>query len=155
MAESHRSIDPLVSYAFIVEIGGTAVARFSGVDGLGYEVEMIEYRDSETPNLPRFRQGRRKAGRVTLKRGVLVGENNDLMAWIREIEKGVVSQRNISITIGNYGKDKGISEPKAPHTWVLRGCAPTKWSMGNLDGNSNSPLIESLELVVSEVSVEK
>lgn len=155
MAESHRSIDPLVSYAFIVEIGGTAVARFSGVDGLGYEVEMIEYRDSETPNLPRFRQGRRKAGRVTLKRGVLVGENNDLMAWIREIEKGVVSQRNISITIGNYGKDQGISEPKAPHTWVLRNCAPTKWSMGNLDGNSNSPLIESLELVVSEVSVEK
>ena len=92
---------------------------------------------------------------MTLKRGVLVGENNDLMAWIREIEKGVVSQRNISITIGNYGKDKGLSEPKAPHTWVLRGCAPTKWSMGNLDGNSNSPLIESLELVVSEVSVEK
>lgn len=156
--ESHRSIDPLVSYAFIVEIGGVAVARFNGVDGLSYEVEMIEYRDSESPNLPHFRQGRRKAGRVTLKRGVLVGDNTDLLTWIRQVEKGTIQPRDIAITIGNYGGagngGAGIHEAKGPSTWVLYECKPTKWSMGNLDGNSNAPLIESLELVVSSVSVQ-
>ncbi|MBR4986113.1 MAG: phage tail protein [Proteobacteria bacterium] len=147
-------IDPLVSYAFVVEINQNPVARFSGVDGLSYEVEMIEYRDSEQPNLPQFRQGRRKAGRVTLKRGVLVdyGKKNDLLEWIRSVEKGVVKPRDITITIGNYGKDSGICETKAPHTWSLSNCMPTKWSLGSLDGNSNSPLIESLEIVVSEMS---
>ncbi|MBQ1926401.1 MAG: phage tail protein [Proteobacteria bacterium] len=156
--ESHRNIDPVVSYAFIVQIEGIAVARFNGVDGLSYEVEMIEYRDSESPNLPQFRQGRRKPGRVTLKRGILVGGNTDLLTWIRQVEKGSIQPRNIAISIGNYGGPgaggPGIHEAKGPSTWLLYDCKPTKWSMGNLDGNSNSPLIESLELVVSSVSVQ-
>lgn len=157
MAEFGRrmDIDPLVSFAFSVSIDGISVARFSGVDGLAYEAEMIEYRDSATPNLVSFRQGRRKAGRVTLKRGVLVGstQTNDLLAWIREIEKGVVTPRDISVEIGNYGME-GVDETNGSkaRSWQLLNCRPAKWSLGALDSNSNGSLLESIELVVEEIT---
>jgi phage tail-like protein len=151
MESAHREIDPLVNYAFKVEVGGLQVARFNNVDGLNYEVEMIEYRSSEDPNLPRFRQGRRKAQRVTFKRGVLVGGNVDLLTWLQEVEKGTVSSKDITVTIGAYGAQENESGGQ-DNAWVLHDCMPTKWSLGSLDSNSNSALIESLEVVASFVS---
>ncbi len=149
-----NDVDPLVSYAFKVQINNRDVARFSGVDGLSYEVEMIEYRDSATPNLPMFRQGRKKPVHVTLKRGVLVGysADNDLLNWICEVESGTVTARSVNIEVGNYGSGAGISETSAPHNWELTGCVPTKWTLGSLDGNSNSPLVETIELVAQAVT---
>ncbi len=159
MAELGRrnNVDPLVSYSFSVEMGGggqsSLVARFSGVDGLSYEVEMIEYRDAACPNEPMFRQGRRKPARVTLKHGVLVGYNpsNDLLTWIRECEAGSIKPRDITITVGSYGPNKVDETGGAPASWQLLGCKPAKWSLGSLDGNSSSNLIESLEVVVEKM----
>lgn len=144
-------VDPLVSFSFVVSIDGINVARFNGVDGLAYEAEMIEYRDSSEPHVVMYRQGRRKAPRVTLKRGVLVGsKSNDLLNWIREIENGAISKRNIVIEIGSYGSldETDGSEHRA---WQLLNCMPAKWSLGALDSNSNSALLETLELVVEEI----
>ena len=63
--------DPAVSFSFQVRFErGSAIARCASIDGLSREVEMIEYRDSAEPNIPRFRQGRRKAPRITLKKSV-------------------------------------------------------------------------------------
>ena len=140
-------IDPVVSFSFAVIMNNSEVARFSGVDGLSYEAEMIEYRDSANPNLPMFRQGRRKPVRVTLKRGMLVGylAVNDLYAWINEIDTGVVKPRDITIEIG--GEESG----SAPRAFLLSGCMPSKWSLSSLDGNSNTVLIESLEMVAQYV----
>ena len=157
MAEFGRrkDIDPLVSFAFSVSIGGINVARFNGVDGLSYEVEMIEYRDSAQPNLVKYRQGRRKPARVTLKRGVLVGatQSNDLLAWIRSVEAGVIEPRDITVEIGNYGLNGGVDEVgnEKARAWQLLRCRPAKWSLGALDSNSNGSLLESLELVVEEI----
>ena len=151
------AIDPLDSYAFRVEIDGLEVARFNNVDGLNYEAEMIEYRSSNDPNLPKFRQGRRKAGRLTLKRGVLVGGGaNPLFDWIREVEAGTVTPRNIAVTVGNYGRDTfdaiAVDETRGgKRQWQLLQCRPTKWGLSTLDSNSSNALIESLELAVEEI----
>ncbi|MBQ9817742.1 MAG: phage tail protein [Proteobacteria bacterium] len=147
-----NDIDPLVSYAFKVQINNKEVARFSNVDGLSYEVEMIEYRDSATPNMPMYRQGRKKPIRVTLKRGVLVGYSaeNDLLNWITEVEKGTVSARSVNIEVGQYGT---VNEAgSTPHNWELTGCVPTKWTLGALDGNSNGPLVETIELLAQTIA---
>ena len=148
-------MDPLVSFAFKVDIDGQEVARFSGVDGLSYEAEMIEYRSSDMPNEVRFRQGRRKAGRVTLKRGVLVGgagKDNIFFRWIDNINVGTVVAKDITITVGDYGIDKGIDETEGgKRAWTLSQCRPTKWSLSSLEGTSNNPLIESIEFAVEAV----
>ena len=145
--------DPLVSFAFKVQIDGLEVARFNGVDGLNYEAEMIEYRSSNNPNLPKFRQGRRKAGHVSLKRGVLVGGgSNPLFDWIREVEAGTITPRNIAITIGDYGGEGTVDETRGgKRVWQLLQCRPTKWGISSLDGTANNPIIETLELAVEEV----
>lgn len=147
-------MDPLVGFNFVVEIDGLIIGRFNGVDGLDYEVEMIEYRASDTPNLPRFRQGRKKAARITLKRGVLVGgKENILLGWLREVESKTITRRNISISVGRYNVDETNNAKQ--RSWELLNCAPTKWSMGNLDSNANNPLIETIEFVVEEVTQSK
>lgn len=146
------NVDPLVAFDFTVEMQNTgsgcadkpeSVARFQGVDGLSYEVEMIEYRDAASPNLPKFRQGRRKAGRVTLKRGLGVESGSDnLISWLRECESGVVTPRNLTITVDAHEEGSKVYE--------LLNCRPTKWSLGALDSNSSAIAIESVELVVEE-----
>ncbi|MCL2325431.1 MAG: phage tail protein [Proteobacteria bacterium] len=142
-------MDPLVNFSFTVDINGINVARFNGVDGLNYEVEMIEYRSSDKPNLPQFRQGRKKAARVTFKRGVLVGSGNNLLLnWLREVESKSITRRDVSVTIGDYGGDETSGGQR---TWQLIGCLPSKWNLSSLDSNSNSAAIENLELVVEEV----
>ena len=142
-----NDIDPLVSYAFEVHFGETIVTRFSGVDGLNSEVEMIEYRDSASPNEVQYRQGRMKPARVTFKRGVAVAGGMDFLAWLQETE---ISKKDVYVTIGRFGRDKGIVENEI--TWWLHDCKPVKWSLGSLEGNSNNALIETLEVVVSKVT---
>lgn len=153
-SNGRRPIDPLVSSQFMVIIDGIAVARFASVDGLSVEVEMIEYRDSTAPNLPRYRQGRAKPCRVTLKRGLLVknGADNDfetsnrLLNWIEEYRQGTISARNVVISVGSSEERHG-----GKADWMLYQCRPTKWSLGSLEGSSNTPLFETLELAVEEV----
>ena len=154
VSNGRRPIDPLVSSQFMVIIDGIAVARFASVDGLSVEVEMIEYRDSTQPNLPHYRQGRAKPCRVTLKRGLLVknGADNDfetsnrLLDWIEEYEKGTISARNVVISVGSGEERHG-----GKADWMLCQCRPTKWALGSLEGSSNPPLFETLELAVEEV----
>lgn len=148
-------MDPLVGFSFEVLIDGLTIGRFNNVEGLGYEVEMIEYRSSDKPNLPQFRQGRRKAARVTFKRGVLVGgKENVLLGWLREVESKTITRRNISVAVGQYDTVEETNGAKQ-RSWELLNCAPVKWSLGNLDSNSNNALIETIEFVVEEVTQSK
>ena len=163
MGTSYES-DPLVSFSFQVSFGNECLARCSSVDGLSKEVEMIEYRDASAPNLPHFRQGRRKAPRITIKKAYLYGGlgKNELFNWIAEADKGTVTPKDVSITVGSYGNvtpdkyESGAQRNFAnQNAWVLRNCTPTKWSIGALDGNSNSLILESLALVGAEITVGK
>lgn len=145
--------DPLVSFAFTVSFGTEAVALVSGVDGLSKEVEMIEYRDSATPNLPHFRQGRRKAPRITLKRAYLNGGNsNKFFEWIAQADAGTVEAKDVTITVGQYGPSGNMERDYGgKNAWVLSQCTPAKWSIGSLDGTSNSLIFETIELVCEEI----
>ena len=145
--------DPLVSFAFAVEFDNAPVALVSSVDDLSKEVEMIEYRDSAAPNMPHFRQGRRKAPRITLKRAYLNGGNsNPFFDWIAQADQGAAEAKDVSISVGYYG-DKRIEERDfgGKNTWVLQQCKPTKWSVATLDGTSNSLIFETIELVCEEI----
>ena len=158
MSDSRTGVkDPLVSFAFKVEFDGAPVALVSGVDGLSKEVEMIEYRDAATPNMPHFRQGRRKAPRITLKRAYLNGGNtNKFFEWIAEADNGEVKAKNVTITVGQFGPS-GIEERDfgGMNAWVLSQCKPAKWSISSLDGTSKSLIFESIELVCEEVRLSK
>ena len=150
--------DPLVSFAFTVHFGKDLVALVSAVDGLSKEVEMIEYRDSATPNLPHFRQGRRKAPRITLKRAYLNGggEGNPFFEWIADADKKAVEAKDVTITVGQYGANERLERDYGGrNVWVLSQCKPVKWSISSLEGTSNSLIFETIELVCEEVRLSK
>lgn len=145
--------DPLVSFAFKIEFDSAPVARCSGVDGLSKEFEMIEYRDSAMPNLPRFRQGRAKAPRITLKRAYLNGGNsNPFYEWLAQGDNnGVIQPKDVTITVGAYGLKEEERNYGSQNAWVLLNCRPVKWSLGSLDGTSNSLIFETIELTCEEI----
>ena len=67
------------------------------------------------------------------------------------IETGFFNQKEFF----GLGKETRSVDFANQNAWVLRNCTPTKWSIGALDGNSNSLILESLELVAEEISVGK
>lgn len=150
--------DPAVSFSFQVRFaGGAAIARCAGVDGLSKEVEMIEYRDSAKPNIPRFRQGRVKAPRITIKKAYIDKKSSAVfMEWISQADNGTVKPQNLEIIVGAYGSnvtsaDYESQAGSSASVWQLYNCRPTKWSIGSLDGSSNGLIFESIELVAEEV----
>lgn len=140
--------DPPVSFAFNVELDTGFVGKVCGIDGLSKEVEMIEYRDSTTPNMPHFRQGRRKAPRITFKRAYLNGSNaNEFYEWIMQADTGTVEARDVTITVGQYPHRDFAGK----NSWVLSRCKPVKWSASSFDGMTSSLIFETIELVCEEI----
>ena len=139
-----RTYDPLGNYNFYVD--GITVGSFAGVDGLSYEIEMIEYRVSDEPMLPRYRPGLPKYGRITLKRGYVV--NTEFNKWIQDVQKGDYERKDGHIELcDNAGN--------AVATWDLHRALPTKWTVGGFDGKGTEVVYETLELVVEEILLGK
>lgn len=137
---TRREFDPVGNYNFFVD--GISSGVFTGVDGLNYEVEMVEYRDAENPTIPRFRAGMPKGGRITLKRGFITSV--DMNKWIEDISAGVYERKDATIQLlDNAGE--------VISSWNLYNCMPSKWTMSGLDGKGNDSAMETIELVVEEV----
>jgi phage tail-like protein len=140
MADTRRAFDPVGNYNFFVD--GISSGVFSGVDGLNYEVEMIEYRDASNPTIPRFRAGKPKGGRITLKRGFILSV--DMNKWIEDISAGKYERKDATIQLmDNTGE--------VVSSWDLYGCLPSKWALGGFDGKGGEVVYETIELVVEEV----
>lgn len=137
---TRRKMDPVGNYVFTVN--DITAGAFSGVDGLSYEIEMIEYRVSDNPMIPRYRPGLPKYGRITLKRGYVV--NTEFNDWIEKVQSGIYERKDGSIEL----KDNAGNTVQR---WNLFRCLPTKWNIGGLDGKGNEVVYESLELVVEEI----
>ncbi|MDX9721864.1 MAG: phage tail protein [Myxococcota bacterium] len=137
---ARRELDPVTNFSF--EVDGITQGKFAGVDGLSYEIEMIEYRVSDEPMLPRFRPGLPKYGRITLKRGYVM--NPEFNEWITQVQAGNYERKDGSIVLKDYYGEE-------VRRWNLYRCLPTKWNIGSLEGKGTEALYESLELVVEEI----
>lgn len=141
MGIARREFDPVGNYAFSVELDGITAAQFSAVDGLSYECELIEYRVSEAPNLPRFRPGTAGFGSVTLKGGVI--DSTELVDWIARCQAGIYERKDITINVYDNAGHGVVG-------WNLFRCLPSKWSITSLDGKGNDVSFRSIELRVEE-----
>ena len=85
-----------------------------------------------------------------------ISEANEFLRWIRRADDGIVEAKDITVTVGKYGGSVGGNEARKGSSedtvaWTLSGCRPTKWSLGSLEGNSSSALIETLEVVAEKI----
>jgi len=130
---------PLTVFHFSVSWGGDNIG-FSEVSGLSQEVQAIEYRDGlmSGTTLPLKRPGLKKAGNITLKKG-MVADNIELYTWLNNSGQPNVERRDLVITLLN---DEG-----APvFVWSVAQAWPVKCEGPGLKASGNDIAIESVDL---------
>jgi phage tail-like protein len=137
---------PLTSFHFTVSWGGDNIG-FSEVSGLSVENQPIEYRDGlmSAKTLPLKRPGLRKAGNISLKRGI-VAANNDLYAWFNNFGEPNVTRRTLVITLLN-------DEGNPVFVWTISEAWPVKCEGPGLKASGNEIAIETLELAHEGITV--
>jgi phage tail-like protein len=137
---------PLTSFHFTVSWGGDNIG-FSEVSGLSVENQPIEYRDGlmSAKTLPLKRPGLRKAGNISLKRGI-VAANNDLYTWFNNFGEPNVTRRTLVITLLN-------DEGNPVFVWTISEAWPVKCEGPGLKASGNEIAIETLELAHEGITV--
>jgi len=138
--------DAIGNYNFRVEIDGIDAGQFQGVDGLGMELEVIEYQNGDDSIL-RKRPGRTKFNDVTLKKGYIA--TTILHDWIDQarLGNGQYERKLVSVVLHDNGdpmNDPGGSEIKR---WNLYECWPKSWKVTSLDGKGTDILVEEVVIV--------
>jgi phage tail-like protein len=137
---------PLPVFHFSVEWGGNRVG-FSEVTGLTQENQAIEYRDGAFPEYSSIKMpGLRKFSNITLKRGVVKGDN-DFFAWLATVKLNKVERRDLVIKL--------LNEEHAPvMVWKVQNAFPVKVEGPQLKASANEVAIESIEIAHEGLEVQ-
>jgi phage tail-like protein len=129
---------PLPVFHFKVEWGGQNVG-FSEASGLTQEVQLIEYRDGNSPDYSTIKMpGLHKYNNITLKRGIMKGDN-DFFKWLNTVKLNTIERRNLTISLLN-------EEHEAVMVWKAVNAFPVKVEGPGLKASGNEVAIESIEL---------
>jgi phage tail-like protein len=129
---------PLVTFHFTVEWGGNRIG-FSEVTGLTQENQAIEYRDGSFPEYSAIKMpGLRKFAPITLKRGIVV-HDNDFFKWLSTVKMNTVERRNIIIALRNENLDPVM-------VWHVSNAFPVKVDGPQLKAMDNAVAIESIDI---------
>lgn len=129
---------PLPKFHFRVEWGGERLG-FTEVTGLDKQVEVIEYRDGNSPEYSKVKMpGMIKFSNITLKRGSVAGDS-DFYKWIKKINLNKAERRDVIIKLLNERHDPVLS-------WTAKNAFPIKLQASDLKADGNEVAIETLEL---------
>lgn len=137
---------PLPVFHFSVEWGGNRVG-FSEVTGLTQENQAIEYRDGSFPEYSSIKMpGLRKFSNITLKRGVVKGDN-EFFAWLATVKLNKVERRDLVIKLLN-------EEHNPVMVWKVQHAFPVKVEGPQLKASANEVAIESIEIAHEGLEVQ-
>jgi phage tail-like protein len=128
--------DPLPSESFLVEIDGITSSRFTHVEGLDAETEVVEYREGSDTNSVKLIPGLYRYGPITLKRGL--SENTELWEWFEENRDDPVDRKAMSIIIFDRGRNEKVR-------FNFQDCWPSQYYIEPL---SSSPSDIAMEVIV-------
>lgn len=129
---------PLPVFHFTVQWGGERIG-FSEISGLTQENQAIEYRDGSFPEYSSIKMpGLRKFNNITMKRGVVAGDN-DFFKWLVTVKLNTVERRDLVISLLN-------EEHNPVMTWKVQRAFPVKVEGPQLKASGNEIAIESIEL---------
>ena len=138
---------PLPVFHFEVAWSGTRIG-FSEISGLTQESQPIEYRDGSFREYSTIKTaGLRKYTNITLKRGVVQGDN-EFFGWLRTVERlNKVERRQLTISLLN-------EEHKPVMVWKVANAFPVKVEGPQLKANGNEIAVESIELAHEGLDVQ-
>jgi phage tail-like protein len=141
MVDAKREHDYVGNFNFKVEINGITTAAFKAIDGLGAELEVIEYQDGDDLLL-RKRPGRLKINDVTFKRGFTLDE--ELLAWWQACREGKYDRKDITIYLMDNSNNVRA-------TWVLYNTFIKNWKVNGFDGKGNDQVVEEITCVAEDL----
>jgi phage tail-like protein len=129
---------PIPVFHFKVEWGGKNVG-FSEASGLTQELQLIEYRDGNSPDYSTIKMpGLHKYNNVTLKRGVMKGDN-EFFKWLNTVKLNTIERRDLTISLLNENHE-------AVMVWKAHNAFPVKVEGPGLKASGNEVAIESIEI---------
>lgn len=129
---------PLPVFHFTVDWGSSRVG-FSEITGLTQENQAIEYRDGAFPEYSSIKMpGLRKFSNVTLKRGVVKGDNQ-FFQWLSTVKLNTVERRTLIISLLNESHEPVM-------VWKVMNAFPVKVEGPQLKAAGNEVAIEAIEL---------
>ena len=137
---------PLPRFHYQVDWGGARL-NFSEVTGMDQQVEVIEYRHSDSKDFSKVKMpGMRKSSNLTMKRGRFEGDYG-YSEWLGEIaNERATARRDVVIRLLNERH-----EPVA--VWKAVACFPVKVTAPDLKSDANEVAIETLEVAHEGLSV--
>lgn len=149
-----QKLDPLRNFKFIMQIpdfsGSTGWSRISG---LKESTEVVEYREGTDHASPRKLFGQTTYDPITCERGITT--DFDLLQWrsqVKEATHGSFGQnegtlggeanirQDVEIRALEYHGRKGV-------LWVADNAWPSSMEFGELGGDGNDVLLETMEMV--------
>jgi len=129
---------PIPVFHFKVEWGGKNVG-FSEASGLTQELQLIEYRDGNSPDYSTIKMpGLHKYNNITLKRGVMKGDN-EFFKWLNTVKLNTIERRDLTISLLN-------EKHEAVMVWKAHNAFPVKVEGPGLKASGNEVAIESIEI---------
>lgn len=129
---------PLPVFHFKVEWGGKNVG-FSEASGLTQELQLIEYRDGNSPDYSTIKMpGLHKYNNITLKRGIAKSDN-DFFKWLNTVKLNTIERRDLTISLLNESHEPVM-------VWKAHNAFPVKVEGPGLKSSGNEVAIESIEI---------
>lgn len=137
---------PLPTFHFSVDLGGQ-IMNCSEVSGLDIELDVVEYRNGNSPTFSTQKMsGLRKGADVTIKKGVFA-HDSDYYAWFNAVAMNTPERRDVTISL--------LDEAHSPiMTWKLANAWPNKITSPDMKSDSSEVAIESIQIVHEGVTIE-
>ncbi len=138
---------PMPKFHFEVDLGSELKGvAFQEVSGMDKEVQMIEYRHSNSKLFSVIKMpGIVKYGNITLKRGIFVNDNT-FWDWMAQITMNTVKRRTVLIKLLD-------EESKVTMQWTLNNAWPTKITGTDLKSDGNDVAVDTLEIAHEELVI--
>ncbi|MBD0742318.1 phage tail protein [Streptomyces sp. CBMA152] len=142
--------DALTTHVFGVQLGGFLVELIQEVSGISVEEDVVEVKQntSRGEQIIRKQPGARKAGEITITRGL--DKSSEFTKWIKEtLNKGAVNSARQNITIEYKDSEKNtVRRVNLKNGWV------SKWEGPALKAGESSAAAETVTIVFEEIEVE-
>jgi phage tail-like protein len=129
-------IDPFRGFRFLLEIDGITSAGFTRVKGITREVKHESYREGGVNEYEHKLLTQVSHPVIVLERGLAL---DDLWSWALAAADGDVVRKTIRIRLRD---EAGLPA----WAWEIANALPVKWTASDLDAQTSSVVMESLEL---------
>ncbi len=128
--------DPLRGFRFVLEIDEISSGGFSRIKNIAREVKYESYREGGVNDYEHKLVTQVSYPALVLERGLAL---DDLWKWALAVADGDVTRKTVWIRLQDEAGN-------AKWVWQVEHALPVKWSASDLDAQSSSVVMESLEL---------